>query len=184
MKTAWQLHKEKWGKGCGSCQCEGKRVVLGRGALPADVCFVGEAPGESEDVLGVPFAGPAGSLLDQIIKDSFKTFPSPRLAFTNIVGCRPVDASGKVQKPDDEQIKACELRLMEFLVLCHPRLKLLVRVGDVAEKWCPLPENVVVVDIAHPASILRGSEANRGLAVQRCVVQLRDAWEEAREKRC
>ncbi len=184
MKTAWQLHKEKWGGGCGSCQCEGKRVVLGRGTLPCDIAFVGEAPGESEDVLGLPMVGPAGTLLDRIIADSFKTFPSPRIAFTNIVGCIPRDGSNKMAEPDEAQIKSCETRLMEFLVLCHPRLKMLVRVGKLSEKWCPLPENVVVVDIVHPALILRSNESNRGLMVQRCVVQLRDAWDEAREKRC
>ena len=40
-----------------------------RGSIPFNVLFVGEAPGESEDVLGFPFVGPAGKLLDHIIKE-------------------------------------------------------------------------------------------------------------------
>jgi uracil-DNA glycosylase family 4 len=69
--TRFQLFCQKWGEGCGSTQCAGaNRVVLVRGSVPCDVLFIGEAPGQSEDVVGRPFVGPAGKLLDRIIEDA------------------------------------------------------------------------------------------------------------------
>ena len=66
--TRYSLFVEKW-KDCRDCYlCETRnRIVFARGTIPADVLFLGEAPGESENVTGVPFDGPAGNLLDAII---------------------------------------------------------------------------------------------------------------------
>lgn len=70
--TPYQRHCHRWRDGCGSSICEGaSKVVLGKGRLPCDVLFVGEAPGESEDVVGQPFVGPAGHLLDRIVREAF-----------------------------------------------------------------------------------------------------------------
>lgn len=67
-KTPLQTHVGKWEHGCGNHVCtRARHVVLGRGDVPCDVLCVGEAPGESEDVIGQPFVGPAGKLLDRII---------------------------------------------------------------------------------------------------------------------
>ena len=68
MKSKWQLHCDTWRDGCGSEYCSAaNKIVLGKGKLPCDVLFIGEAPGASEDVLGRPFVGPAGKVLDLII---------------------------------------------------------------------------------------------------------------------
>lgn len=68
-KSPYRLHVERWSAGCGASICPGShRRCLARGSLPCDVLFVGEAPGESEDVLGEPFRGPAGQLLDEIVR--------------------------------------------------------------------------------------------------------------------
>ena len=68
-KSLYQSHCEKWQDGCGAEICElANKVVLCRGRLPCDVLFIGEAPGESENVIGLPFVGPAGKLLDKMIK--------------------------------------------------------------------------------------------------------------------
>jgi len=177
--SQWTEHKSKWAGGCGSCQCAAAKKVLGRGYLPCDVLFVGEAPGESEEVLGKPMVGPAGQLLDRIIADAIKKFPTPKYAFTNIVGCIPRDGLNKASEPDESQIKQCQSRLLEFMAMAKPRL--VVRVGKLSTKHCP-DIGVPVVDLDHPAFILRSNEANRGLLMQRCVVQLRDAYEELNEK--
>lgn len=69
--SPYRLHVERYRDGCGADECAfAKRVVHCRGDLPADVVFVGEAPGESEDCIGRPFVGPAGHLLDQIVARS------------------------------------------------------------------------------------------------------------------
>jgi uracil-DNA glycosylase len=62
-------------------------VVLCRGRLPCDVLFVGEAPGVSEDVLGRPFVGPAGKLLDTIVERALDG--QYDCAMTNLVACIP-----------------------------------------------------------------------------------------------
>ncbi|GAG10072.1 unnamed protein product, partial [marine sediment metagenome] len=49
-----------------------RKIVFGRGKVPADILFVGEAPGKSEDLIGEAFVGPSGRLLDMAIKDAAK----------------------------------------------------------------------------------------------------------------
>jgi uracil-DNA glycosylase len=95
--TPFQLHVNRWGD-CQQCELHRVRhkVVLARGRVPCDVLFIGEAPGASEDVLGLPFVGPAGHMLDYIIERSIgehnelrkeKGLPGLRVAMTNLVCC-------------------------------------------------------------------------------------------------
>jgi uracil-DNA glycosylase len=199
MKTRYQLHVERWGVkgvGCGSELCPTARnIVLARGKLPSDITFVGEASGESENLRGRPFIGPAGQLLDEIIERA--GLNSYRLSWTNLVGCIPRDPEGgKLREPDEASIRCCAPRLREFLLeLARPVI--LVRVGRVAERWLDpaYPKSVWgegvnrpykndkelpfrVVDIEHPASIIRDTVARRGIKVQRCVVTLAAAADE------
>ena len=174
-------HQQTYGGGCGSDACDrARRVCLGRGRLPCDVLFVGEAPGASENVCGVPFVGPAGQLLDQIVERSVPT--GLRTAYTNLVGCIPLGDTGeKAAEPKPAQIVACQGRLREFIDLARPRL--VVRVGRLAQQWLggglknalPLPPGVPACDVVHPAFILRANEAQQSMAVQRCVVTIQNA---------
>ena len=61
----WEALEEKCRncRSCGLCQTR-TNLVFGVGNREADVLFVGEAPGEQEDLQGIPFVGPAGQLLD------------------------------------------------------------------------------------------------------------------------
>lgn len=207
MTTPWQAHVEKWSD-CRRCRlCAGrKRVVLARGSLPCDVLFVGEAPGESEDVVGLPFKGPAGRLLDQIVKEALNAagcemdsggqnpdgsfinvwMPADvRVAFTNLVACIPrePDSRHKAVEPLPDEIQACAPRLQEIVRLADP--KLIVRVGKLATDWLDpadkksvkLHKEVAMIDIVHPAAILRMPVAGQGLAVRRAVVMVSDALE-------
>lgn len=182
--TPYQQHKQRWSN-CHECPlCETRRhVVLARGTIPCDVLFIGEAPGESEDVLGKPFVGPAGQLLDRIIESAWESvFLEVRpatFAFTNLVACIPLgEDRRKVSEPTKEWIEACRERLVEFVEICDP--KLVVGVGALAKK--NIPSTVLndrkFVDLIHPAAILRMNVAQQGLAAQRCVVTLTDALEE------
>jgi uracil-DNA glycosylase len=114
--TPFQEHCTKWANGCGATECSfrGTRRVFARGKLPCDVLFLGEAPGESENALGIPFIGIAGKQLDKVVS---KAVPSSlRVAFSNMVSCIPREVSGaKAEQPSDEQIKACAPRLQEFV---------------------------------------------------------------------
>jgi uracil-DNA glycosylase family 4 len=182
--VTWTGHVTKWSK-CRECPlCERRtKVVLARGTIPADILFVGEAPGPSEDLLGVPFCGPAGRLLDQIIKESV-----PRevdYCLSNLICCIPLeDESNKFEEPPDESVEACKPRLLELIDLVQP--KLLVCVGRCSRDWfdqgyrhsIKLRKEVRKIDIIHPAAVLRVPLAHRGLMIQRAVVNVTNAVEE------
>jgi uracil-DNA glycosylase family 4 len=147
-------------------------VVLARGAVPADILFCGEAPGASEDILGKPFCGPAGKLLDYIIETAIDG--QYDYALTNLIACIPLGEDGeKTAQPSEESIKACAPRLLEFVKMCRPRL--IVLVGALAAKYAKDFGQVKTIQIVHPAAILRADISTRGLAIQRAIVQLEDA---------
>lgn len=189
--TPWQQHVRAW-LSCQQCELSNTRahVVLARGQVPCDVLFIGEAPGESEDVHGIPFIGPAGKLLDRIVEKSLAGFEPLRKAYTNIVACYPPKHDGKHQPPLPEEIRACAPRLVEFVRIADPRM--IVCVGGLAKdnlkKSVPaaydgtLRRLCIIVDIAHPSSILHANVADRGLMVQRAVAQISTAAEELRER--
>lgn len=188
--TPYQEHYAKW-SGCTACELHKGRgkIVLARGKVPCDILFIGEAPGESEDALGVPFIGPAGKLLDQIIsKSGIESLY--RIAFTNLVACFPEEQKRDgTNAPPDKCIRACEQRLKEFVRIAQP--KVIVNVGDLAHRastnggqarFAEYAEDgspywlegklMHFIDIVHPAAILRANLAQRGLMKQRCIVTL------------
>tara|TARA_R110002110_G_scaffold145775_3_gene335324 strand:- start:2913 stop:3467 length:555 start_codon:yes stop_codon:yes gene_type:complete len=178
-KMKYKEHREKWNK-CQACElsCRRKKVVLARGTLPCEVLFIGEAPGDAEDVLGTPFAGPAGYLLKEMVDASVPG--NVKKAYTNLIACIPKDESGMKQLDvPEEYIKACLPRLEEMVKMSKPRL--IVCVGKLSAKWMTLnfPETIADwVEIYHPAYILRLDISQKGLAIQRTIVALRDATEE------
>jgi uracil-DNA glycosylase family 4 len=155
----------------------------------------------SEDVLGYPFVGPAGQLMDMIIERSIGVQGEPWwMAFTNLVACIPKDPAdhSKSAQPPKEAIMACQPRLVEFIALCNPRL--IVCVGSMARdhldpkasKKAPVfhkplwyvgdkPNGILCADILHPAAILRGNVAQQNISVQRSIVGLRNAVFELEE---
>jgi len=146
-------------------------VVLARGRVPADILFVGEAPGASEDVVGSPFVGPAGRLLDHIVGLSLDG--QHDYTMTNLVCCIPKDLGNAKGEPPKEAILACRTRLLDFIDICEPRL--LVTVGLMAQKHAPVVEDVNRTGIIHPAAILRIDASQQSLAIKRCVVAIEDA---------
>lgn len=161
MATELQVFADKWKKGCGSEYCTGAlNIVLGKGDIPCDVLFVGEAPGHSENVNGVPFDGPAGRYLDDIVEAGVRGRAT--CAYTNLVCCIPIDETGqKTKEPDHDQIMRCSGRLVEFIRIANP--KLLVCVDKAAEEYTDpwlknaikLPTGIRRVAILHPSYILR-----------------------------
>jgi uracil-DNA glycosylase family 4 len=117
---SYEDFQRRWAEGCGSEFCPAaSKIVLARGELPCRVLLVGEAPGESENVVGQPFVGPAGQLLDVVIRRAQKKTWNWSYAITNLVACIPRDeAGGKAGQPSDEAIEQCSPRLCEFIRLC------------------------------------------------------------------
>lgn len=196
--TLYQRHRERFKDGCGSEMCsKARHVVFARGSIPADVLFVGEAPGQSEDCTGIPFApgAPAGSLLNHIITEAGLQDAEGRVlvryAIYNLVGCMPrneeaEDSGGKVKDnaPPDSCIKQCRPKLEDFIKVVNPRL--IVCVGKLPAKWLDpdfkqrvkLPRFIPQIHIIHPAYILRANAMQRDMAIRRCIIQVRQAVEE------
>ena len=87
--TGWDELKHICGQctRCGLCETR-HNVVFGIGNEQADVMFVGEGPGEQEDLQGIPFVGPAGKLLDDMLS-IIDLNRNSNCYIANIVKCRP-----------------------------------------------------------------------------------------------
>lgn len=129
--------------------------VIGKGDLPCDAFFIGEAPGKTEDLLGRPFVGPAGRLLKQQLAAVEELLGRPfKRYITNIVACAPFadDARSSVRDPTAEEAKACSPRLAELIRLAQP--KTIIFVGAVAKKFYKPSKGMPSLAIIHPAAIL------------------------------
>ncbi|MEF2836505.1 MAG: uracil-DNA glycosylase [Oscillospiraceae bacterium] len=111
---------------CGLCETR-KNVVFGIGREDADIMFIGEGPGEQEDLKGEPFVGPAGKLLDDMlcIIDLDRT---SNCYIANIVKCRPP----KNRDPLETEQEACIGYLRNQVALIKP--KVIVCLGRIAAK--------------------------------------------------
>ncbi len=150
---------------CTDCRLAESRthVVFGDGNPDADLMIVGEGPGQREDEQGLPFVGPSGNLLEQLLGEIGLTRPEVYIA--NVVKCRPP----RNRDPRPDEIDACKGYLREQLRLVDPKVvltlgnfssKLLLRTetgitrlrGTAYEWW-----GRYLVPTFHPAAALRGS---------------------------
>ena len=110
---------------CGLCETR-KHVVFGVGNRQTDILFVGEGPGEQEDLQGQPFVGPAGQLLDDML--SIIDLDRSKCYIANIVKCRPP----RNRDPLETEQEACIGYLREQIRLINP--KIIVCLGRIAAK--------------------------------------------------
>lgn len=148
---------------CKSCKLKDfrKYVVPGKGDIPADILFLGEAPGRSENVIGLPFEGVSGKFLHRMIRQAArltqrninKIIPIPSYYITNIILCRPCDSlqSGN-RKPLSYEVLACKSNLSSIISLVNP--KIVVFIGKEALKYYK-NEFSNFVTITHPSALLR-----------------------------
>ena len=136
-------------------------LVFGVGSEQAEVMLIGEGPGEQEDLRGEPFVGPAGRLLDDMLR--MIDLDRSRVYIANIVKCRP---PGNRDPLDNEQA-ACRAWLERQIALLNP--KIIVCLGRIAAKALIDPgfritrEHGVWYDIGgrrmmatyHPSALLR-----------------------------
>lgn len=151
---------------CDSCQrcglsCSRNNVVFGVGNRSADIMFIGEGPGEQEDLKGEPFVGPAGRLLDDMM--AIIDLDRENSYIANIVKCRPPGN----RDPFDEEQDACIGFLREQVKLVNP--KIIVCLGRIAAKRIIDPEFRItrqhgtwmqrgsfwITAIYHPSALLR-----------------------------
>lgn len=100
---------------CSLCGlCSGRtNMVLPDGDLSSKVAFVGEAPGESEDLSGKPFVGRSGKILDGMMAE--EGMDRSKVMITNTVKCRPPEN----RDPTEEEMKACRPFLDSELYGCE-----------------------------------------------------------------
>ena len=154
--------------GCVRCPLAETRtqVVFGVGSEHADLMFVGEGPGQQEDLQGEPFVGRAGKLLTQLIEGIGLTRADVYIA--NVVKCRPPGN----RDPLPLEIDACSPWLDRQLELIAPRV--IVTLGNFATKllldtktgitrlrgqefpFSRAGVQAVLVPTLHPAAVLRG----------------------------
>jgi DNA polymerase len=106
---------------CARCGlCRGRtHAVPGIGDRHASWLFVGEGPGRNEDLEGEPFVGPAGKLLDNMLK-AMQLARGVDTYIANIVKCRPVDADGRDRPPVQNEVAACRPYLERQIDLIKP----------------------------------------------------------------
>ena len=145
---------------CGLCETR-NNVVFGVGNRQADVMFVGEGPGEQEDLQGEPFVGAAGHLLDDMM--SIIDLDRKNCYIANIVKCRPP----RNRDPHDTEQDACIDYLRKQVMLVRP--KIIVCLGRIAAKRIIDPDyritrqhgqwveknGIWMTAIYHPSALLR-----------------------------
>jgi DNA polymerase len=129
--------------------------VLGRGTLPCSVLLIGIGPGKSEDVLGEPFIGPSGKLLDRTIQAI--ELMDQTYYLTNLVACRPCDRlDGPNRDPNPTEIAACKPRLIELRDSLKSTLRCVVLFGRLTQRSATQVFKEYPIHAAkHPAHILR-----------------------------
>lgn len=145
---------------CALCQTR-TQTVFGSGNQQADWLFIGEAPGEQEDLQGQPFVGVAGSLLTEMIRAM--GLSREQVYIANILKCRPPQN----RDPKVDESLACQPFLLRQVALLEP--KIIVAVGRIAAqqllktsdtlaklrgKWHQF-NNIPLLVVYHPAYLLR-----------------------------
>ena len=147
-------------RACRRCAlAEGRNnAVPGAGASDARIMFVGEAPGSVEDQQGLPFVGPAGKVLDNLLKRAGLT--REEVFITNILKCRPPEN----RDPRPDEVEACreyldgQIACIKPMLVCtlgrpalqaliDPKASVMKLNGQVIEK-----EGLTFVPLLHPAA--------------------------------
>ena len=163
MEQNWNVLKSKCleCRACGLCETR-HNVVFGVGNPQAEILFIGEGPGENEDLQGEPFVGRAGKLLDRML-EAVGLSRKHNIYIANMVKCRPPQN----RDPLPEEQQACAHWLSEQIRLINP--KIVVCLGRIAAFHFISPDfkvtrqhgefmekdGILYMGMFHPAAILR-----------------------------
>ena len=168
MQTSWpSLTQEVYA--CEKCRLFQTRtnVVLGEGDLHAPLMFIGEGPGQQEDLTGRPFVGAAGQLLDKML--AAIGLRREQVYICNIVKCRPPQN----RVPEGDERMACMGYLRQQVALVRPQV--IVCLGSTPARallgddiritrdrgvW-QLRKGVWFIPTYHPAALLRDQSKKR-----------------------
>ncbi|HEX7020545.1 MAG TPA: uracil-DNA glycosylase family protein [Gemmatimonadaceae bacterium] len=165
---------------CTRCKLHGlgrTQIVFGVGNPNADLMFVGEAPGQDEDIQGFPFVGRAGQLLTKIIEAI--DLKREEVYIANVLKCRPPNN----RNPEPDEVASCQPFLKRQIEAVRPRV--IVALGSFAAKTLLQTEDAIsklrgrvykygdaqLVATYHPAYLLRSPDKKR------------DTWEDMKKVR-
>ena len=159
-------------QGCRRCPLyqHATQAVFGEGPEEADVMFVGEQPGDQEDLQGRPFVGPAGQVLDEIIEKV--GIDRNRVYVTNAVKHFKFVPRGKRrihQRPDSGEVQACKFWLNLEIGYVRPKVivalgataaqsllgKASVTIGKLRGEPMQMPDGTLLFVTNHPSYLLR-----------------------------
>lgn len=145
---------------CGLCETR-TNVVFGTGPEYADLMFIGEGPGENEDLQGEPFVGRAGKLLDDMLE--LIGLERSHVYIANMVKCRPP----KNRDPLPEEQNACaewlrrQIEIIEpAIIVCLGRISAMrfirpdFKISREHGQWFDIDGRKVMA-VYHPAALLR-----------------------------
>ncbi|HYJ90453.1 MAG TPA: UdgX family uracil-DNA binding protein [Pyrinomonadaceae bacterium] len=162
---------------CKGCELYkvGTQTVFGEGKVPSELMFVGEVPGDYEDLEGRPFVGPAGKLFDKALEEA--NIDRKQTYVTNVVKhfkWKPSPRGGKRrlhEKPNAAEIRACSPWLGAELKLVHPRILVCLgataaqsllgkdfRVTKMRGQWIESEHAERTIATIHPSAILRAPD--------------------------
>jgi len=161
-------------KGCIKCNLAKTRrnIVFGEGSNNAKVMFIGEAPGEEEDIHGRPFVGRAGKLLDTLIEHS--GLKREDVYICNVLKCRPPNN----RDPEQSEILSCKDYLFSQIMLVKPKIictlgrhayntlmnvdERITRIRGVVKSY----KGTMLLPTYHPSFLLRNQD------------KIKEAWED------
>jgi uracil-DNA glycosylase len=160
--------------GCQACDLwkRGTQTVFGEGRRGAHALFVGEQPGNDEDLAGRPFVGPAGRVLDKALAEA--GIDRDDVYVTNVVKHFKWEPRGKRRihaKPDTLEIRACKPWLDAEIAVVRPKVIVCLgataaqallgrqfRVSKQRGELIPSPLAPAVTATVHPSAILRAPD--------------------------
>jgi uracil-DNA glycosylase len=176
LRASWEaLFKEA--RGCTRCDLykHATQTVFGEGPLDASIMFVGEQPGDQEDLAGRPFVGPAGQVFDEALEKA--GIPRSEVYVTNAVKHFKFEQKGKKRihsKPNAGEIEACRWWIDQERSLIRPPLTValgataarsvldrVVTISKVRGSPIPLAEGGECWVTVHPSFLLRIPEPER-----------------------
>ena len=138
-----------------------KNIVFGEGSVDAEIMFIGEGPGEDEDLQGRPFVGKAGQLLTKLIEKM--GFKREDVYIGNIVKCRPPFN----RDPEEDEISACSPFIKKQAEIISPKvivslgristqtlIGMKIPIGKLRGKFYQF-ENIPLMPTFHPSYLLR-----------------------------
>jgi DNA polymerase len=155
---------------CHLCELSKSRthVVFGEGNISADIMFIGEGPGATEDSMGRPFVGRSGELLTKMIENVL-LIKREETYIANIVKCRPPNN----RAPTPTEAHTCQPFLLKQIALVKPRI--IVTLGGTAYHYMTgdetgitkvrgtviKKEDYTLIPTYHPSFLLRNPSAKK-----------------------